>query len=272
MLEGILEFESTAEAQENNSAAADEGNAANDPALAGDNADADNNATATDNGTEGAEDNAGNGTDGSLEDTTEYIEIAVTDGVRTLNRDEATHYAQRGVELEATYQKLDYLATAQGITVDEFLKSQLDARENAYRQELESRVPNKDDVEKLMGLYRSQEKEKYEQAILGRKKAEETARQTRESKIADDFLKLQKEFPEVKDYKSLPKEVKSAVAKGQDLMSAYLLHQHREGQAVKKAEESAKAAATASAGSMQSVNKDEQNDRLAAFIKEFNKY
>ncbi len=203
---------------------------------------------------DGTGNNEGDGPDGSSDSSDKYIELRINDNeVRSLNRDEAMHYAQRGVELEGVYQKLDYLATAQGVSVDDYLKNQLDAREQSYRAELETRVTDKDALEELMGLYRTREKEKYEQAILGRKKAEETARQTRESKIAEDFLKLQKEFPEVSDYKSLPNSVKSAAAKGEDLLSAYLLHRHREGQAVKKAEESAKAAAAASAGSMQSV-------------------
>ncbi len=272
-----IEFGAAFEADEN-LGAADEGNAADERNDA-DGADTGNESGAgksngaensAENGAEGgAAENEGNGDDGSLDNSEDFIEITATDGVRSLNRNEATHYAQRGVELEATYQKLDYLATAQGVSVDEYLKSQLDARENVYRQELETRVHDKESVEKLMGLYRSQEKEKYEQAILGRKKAEETARQTRESKVAEDFLKLQKEFPEVSDFKSLPNSVKSAAAKGEDLLSAYLLHQHREGQAVKKAEESAKAAAAASAGSMNSAaspNEDSFKDfRKALF-------
>lgn len=267
-----LEFESTLEAQNNEEAVVDENNAADDPAVAGDNSVAENNATENENGTEGAVNDAGNGTEGSFEDTSDYIEVSFGEEVRSLNRDEATYYAQRGIELDQVYQELDYIATTQGLTVDEFLKAQRDARETAYRQQLETRVTDEEAIEDLMNLYRSKEDEKYEQAKLGRKKAEEAERQSRESRIADDFIKLQKEFPEVKDFKSLPASVKQAAANGKDLLAEFLLYQHREGQAVKKAEETAKAAAAASGGSVKSANVDENADRLAAFIKEFNKY
>lgn len=202
-------------------------------------------------GGNGAENTSGEGTDGSSDNSDEYIVLRLNgDEVRTLNRDEATHYAQRGIELESVYQKLDYVAVSLGVTVDEFLKNQLDSREDAYRKELETKVSDPATLEELMGLYRTREKEKYEQVILGRKTEQENARQTKESKVADDFLKLQQEFPEVADFKSLPEGVKKAAARGENLLGAYLLHLHREGQAVKKAEENAKVAAKASTGSM----------------------
>nr|DAO88780.1 MAG TPA: hypothetical protein [Caudoviricetes sp.] len=201
---------------------------------------------------EGTAPNEGNGTVSPEDNTDDYIDVSYNNETRTLNRGEAATYALRGLELEGLHSKLFYLANAEGKSVDEYLENLLTIRENAYREELESRVTDQQALNDLMELYRSREKEKYEQTVLGRKKAEEEERQTRESEIADEFLKLQKEFPEIADFKSLPNEVKSAAAKGENLLSAYLLHRHREGQAVKKAEESAKAAAAASTGSMSS--------------------
>ena len=219
----------------------------------------------SDEGASDGADDEGNGADGSEVDTGDFIEISVNDERRTLNRDEAAQYARRGVELDGMYRKLDYLATASGKTVDDLLQGYLDAREAEYRKGLEARVSDPEAVEQLMEVYRTREKEKYEQAVLGRKKAEETARQTREAQIAEDFIKLQKEFPEVADYKSLPPEVKRAAANGENLLNAYLLHLHREGQAVKKAKANAEAAAAASAGSMSDVAQNRENASFSEF-------
>lgn len=201
---------------------------------------------------DGAENDTGNGTESPTDDTDAFLDVSFNDETRTLSRDEAAAYAQKGLELEGMHKKLDYLANAEGKSVDEFLENLLRSREAAHETELKSRITDEAAVNDLMELYRSREKEKYEQTLLGRKKAEEAARASLEGQIADSFLKLQKEFPEVADFKSLPDEVKRAAGKGEDLLSAYLLYRHREGQAVKKAEESAKAAAAATPGSMSS--------------------
>ena len=200
----------------------------------------------------GAESDAGNGIENPTDDTDQFLEFSFNNEMRTLNRDEAVAYALKGLELEGMHKKLDYLANADGKSVEEFLETLLTARESAHRQELESRISDENAVNDLMDLYRTREKEKYEQVLLGRNKAQEEAKKSREGQIAEDFLKLQKEFPDIADFKSLPNEVKRAAANGEGLLSAYLLFKHREGQAVKKAEESAKAASAASSGSMSS--------------------
>ena len=76
---------------------------------------------------------------------------------------------------------------------------------------------------------------------------------TLESRLADEFIRLQQEFPEVEKFEALPKSVVSAAAKGQDLLSAYLLYQHTENKKAEAAKKTAEAAKNASTGAMSST-------------------
>lgn len=209
----------------------------------------------------------GNGAEGSLDNNDSFIDIEFSDGVRSLSRDEATAYILRGSELEGLHKKLDYLASVNGKSVDEYLEELLKNREDAYRRELETKVTDESTIDDLMEVYRTREKEKYNEVLLGRKNAEEAAKVTRENQIADSFIELQKEFPEITEYKLLPEEVRRSAAKGENLLSAYLLHMHKEQKAVKKAEETAAAAKAASSGSVST----EKADGEKAYITDFEK-
>jgi protein involved in temperature-dependent protein secretion len=83
---------------------------------------------------------------------------------------------------------------------------------------------------------------------------------TLNERLAAEFLELKGEFPEFLEYGNLPAEVRKAAEGGRDLMSALLLHRHKEEKAAAKAREQAAAAAKATAGSLSGESNNETTD------------
>lgn len=170
-----------------------------------------------------------------------------------LTEAEATDWIQIGMASKAMLETARRAAALKGMDVKSFIESFEKAEDDAYRAELEAKHGDDiDTINGLMELYQSKKNDKVRAAEAEANRQEQERKNNLESRLADEFIELQKEFPEVEQFSDLPKSVKSAAAKGQNLLSAYLLYRHREGQAVKKTEESAKASSAASTGSMSS--------------------
>lgn len=176
---------------------------------------------------------------------------------RDMSKEETVAFAQKGLlydKIQPIYHQLDYLAAQHGVTVKAFVENLVQSAENRYREELVERLGDDETViEDMMQLFRDRQKEKYEKIVADRERAEEeewsAARQQRENMLAEQFVALQKEFPEIAGIADLPKEAVRLAAEGKmDLTAAYLLHKHREAKKIAAAEEQAAEQSKASTG------------------------
>lgn len=192
------------------------------------------------------------------------LDVKYNKEIRTLNRDEAADYAQKGIfyetkGIEPLYNKLDYIAAQRGQTIEEVVDRLLAEDENSHRQELVEKFGEESGViDDLMKVYREGQKQKYDKIVSDRKEAAEKAetekRESLEKRLAGEFSELKAEFPELTDFSELPKEVKADAAKGRDLMSAYLRFRHREEKRIAEAKASEEAAAKATTGTAGSAD------------------
>ena len=171
-----------------------------------------------------------------------------------LTEAEATDWIQIGMASKAMLETARRAAALKGMDVKSFIESFEKAEDDAYRAELEAKHGDDiDTINGLMELYQSKKNDKVKAAELEAKRQEQERKDNLESRLADEFIELQKEFPEVEQFSDLPKSVKSAAAKGQNLLSEYLRFKHSEAKKAKAAEATAEAAKHASTGNMSTV-------------------
>lgn len=190
------------------------------------------------------------------------------------SRKEAVKYVQLGKKYEAEEaqrKKIEFLAAARGQSPEEMIDAMIEAGEKLRRKELVDKYgDNEEVVEMLLQQYREGAQKTAEKNRTDRQTAfdeeEAAAQKDFENKLAGDVIALQKEFPEIKDFDSLPEKVKRAAITGEDLMAAYLKWQHSEGRKTAAAQKSAAAAAEASAGPVAS-GAEEQDKEMLAFLK-----
>lgn len=191
-----------------------------------------------------------------------FLSVQFNHQNRDMTKEQAVEFAQKGLlyeKIRPVYHKLDYLAAQQNTNVAALVDGLVSAAEAAYRQSLVQKFGDDAQVvEDLMTLYRSRNQEKYNRLLADREAADAqtaAAEQTaREGRLAEQFLALQKEFPEIKDFSALPKAVVRRAAEGKaDLTAAYLLHRHRQEQKIAAAEARAAEQAKKSTGSVQSA-------------------
>lgn len=204
---------------------------------------------------------------------------------RNLTREEAVKYAQIGLNFEEggikaeivkpLLRKLDYLAAQSDTTVEALVEEMLNSGEQRYREELIDKYGEDETViEDLMRVYHEKQKAKYDKVLADRKAAEETqANDTRvklETRLADEFISLKKEFPELTEFTALPDEVKLSAAGGKSLAEAYFRYLHTENAKIKANNISAQNAAESTAGSLNTNESDHENTVVDAFMSGFN--
>jgi hypothetical protein len=169
--------------------------------------------------------------EGTSTDTVEepFLSIQFNHEDKALTREEATTMAQKGYAYDELYSKIHRAAALQGKEVKAFIDGFEKAQDDAYRAELEAKFgDDTETIESLMELYNSKKEStvKAAQSELERQKKEK--QDNLESRLADEFIELQKEFPDIKDFTALPSSVKKAAADGKNLCDAYLRHLHTE--------------------------------------------
>ena len=171
-----------------------------------------------------------------------------------LTEAEATDWIQIGMASKAMLETARRAAALKGMDVKSFIESFEKAEDDAYRAELEAKHGDDiDTINGLMELYQSKKDDKVKAAELEAKRQEQERKNTLESRLADEFIELQKEFPEVEQFGDLPKSVKSAAANGKNLLSEYLRFKHSEAKKAEAAKAAAEAAKQASTGNMSTV-------------------
>jgi hypothetical protein len=221
-------------------------------------------------GTENVDTSAQSGNDGGTAgndiETAPYLEIKYNHEKKGLTREEAISWAQKGMHYESAYNALERAAALKGVSVNDFLKNLETAEDEAYRQSLVEKFGDDEDlINGMMELHEMKKQKTLDSAQENKRLEAEAREQSTTQRIAEEFSKMKKEFPELTEYSALPQAVKQAASEGMPLAYAYLLHQHTEKQKADTAKQQAAAAEKMSAGSMGSA---EAPDMVgAAFLK-----
>ena len=185
-----------------------------------------------------------------------FLSVQYNHEDRPLSREETVDLVQIGLHHKALHQKLDYAAAISGTDVNALIDNIIKAPEEAHRKHLEELYgEGSEDVEIGMEIFRKKQGENYDKIVADRASAAKAATEEQEkstqTRLAEEYIELKNEIPDVPEYSQLPDEVIVEAAKGKrDLMSCYLRYQHRENQKITAANATAQEAAKASAGTM----------------------
>lgn len=211
----------------------------------------------------------GNGTEeNGTEPTAPFLEVRYNHETRNLSREEAVTLAQKGIHYQSTYDTLERVAALKGQTVKEFLSGLEADQDNAYRQGLiEKFGDDEDTIGKMMELYNINKQKTLDNARASQKAADEAKEQSVHQRLADEFVEMKNgDFPELKEFKDLPEEVRRAAFDGLSLSHAYLKYMHIENKKIAAAKASQEDAAKKSTGSM-AGGKDEVDSAESALLK-----
>lgn len=222
-----------------------------------------------------------NGTEGGTSvdngpEVAPFMTIQYNHEDRHLTQEEAVTLAQKGVAYDDMYKTISRAAALKGTDFKTFIKDIKGfekAQDDAYREELIAKY-GEDDMETvngLMELYNQKKESTIKAAEEAEAQKQREQQTTLESRLADEFITLQKEFPEVEKFDALPKSVVNAAAKGQDLLSAYLLYQHSEHKKAEAAKKTAEAAKNASGGSLADTPVENNNSVMNAMMEVFSR-
>lgn len=226
------------------------------------------------------------GTENQNSDNNELMEQESTDGAdqapflmvrynhesKGLSQAEAQTFAQKGMQAEAIMSDLRYLAANEGAkSVKDFIENLKTAAENARRENIRSQLVDEGNEDLLNALFNA-ESEKIKSAIgvmtEDENKAFASEFENENTRIADEFIALKAEFPEIKEFKDVSPAVLQIAQKNKiSLLDAQLRFQHAENKKIKQAEMSAAAAAESSTGSMNSQDNDASSPVLDAMKK-----
>ena len=199
-----------------------------------------------------------------------FITVPHNHKQRDFSRDEAQDLIQRGLHYGETLEpKLRMLAAGAGKTVSELVDSIVAANERAMKTRFLQEAHGDEGVaERLMQLEKSRLQSAYDSSLAAEKEAEETAQKSLEDRLAADFVELQAEFPELKEFKDVPQSVvNEAINKDKSLYDAYLRHWRQEQKRIDQNKTAQQAAAAASVGSRAAgAPSDNTNPSIAAMM------
>ena len=190
---------------------------------------------------------------------------------RDFTKEEAVKLIQKGMHTEALRAKLEYLAKQQGTDVNAVVDRIVKAPEDLYRRHLEE-LYGKDstDVEIGMAIYREKQSDDYKRLMAGEEKSaqEQAKTQSINESLANQYVMLKKEMPDVPEYCDLPDSVIIEAAEGKrDLYSAYICYLHKEKTKIDAAKKTQMAASGASSGKMSQNENDGMSSSDANFLR-----
>lgn len=205
-------------------------------------------------------------------DSAPFLSVRYNHEDRELTQAEAQSYAQRGIQAEPLMADLRYLAAQDGHkSVKEFLETLKKAAEDSRMENIRGQLVDEDNEDLINAIY-SAEVSKIKNAAgvieADEQKAFAAEYENEHTRLADEFIALQKEFPELKEFKEVSKSVLQLAQKEKiSLLDAQLRFNHAENKKIKEAEQSAAAAAESSTGSMQSSENNVNSSVLDAVLK-----
>lgn len=201
------------------------------------------------------------------------------DGVKIM-RSQAEDYARLGYDfrqnIEPIMEKFARIAAASTKengenfeSLSEFAEFMLGAMdENLREQCLTDARGDEDLANELFNSRKALRDSEFNETQERRRRESEQAQSEKTQKIADEFLKLQKKFPEIKTYAELPQEVKNYAAKnGVSLLEAKLTIDYDNRLASDKAKADAEKAANKTTGSQAGSSTPGTDDVIAAMLR-----
>lgn len=196
-----------------------------------------------------------------------FLEIKYNHERKGLSREEAASYAQKGMRYESAYKALERNAALEGKNAEDFLKSLEEKRDAAYRQSLAERFgEDEDTINQMMELYELQKQKTLDEAERTAVREREEEEKNLNSRLAEEFLGMKKDFPELTDFSALPASVKQAAAEGMPLAFAYLQYRHNEARRAEAAKQASAEAAKKSAGSIAANDTDGKTDEERRYL------
>jgi len=210
------------------------------------------------------------------EETTETTEVTepITVPIRFnheskhLTIDEAATYAQKGMAAEPVMSKLRYLSAIFDTPINQVVDSLLTSNEEKRKNELLEKVNGDEELaNKLFEAEKTKHQKAVDDMVAAEKQTEEQEKASINEKLANDFLELQKEMPEISSVDKIPKAVmKESIDKNLSLLDSYLRYQHRENKNIKAATETQKAAEKSTTGSAKSAENDGTSPEIEAML------
>ena len=206
------------------------------------------------------------------EESAPFLMVRYNHQDRGLSQAEAQSFAQKGIQAESVMSDLRYLAANEGVkSVNEFIAHLKEMAENNRLADIKGQLVDDGNEELISSILKAQTDKIREAAGVieqDERKALSDEYESEHTKLADEFITLQKEFPELKEFKDVPKAVLMLAQQEKiSLLDAQLRFQHAENKKIKQAEQSAAAAAESSSGSVQSKDNDASSPLLDAMRK-----
>ena len=181
------------------------------------------------------------------------IPIQYKHEARELTLEEAQDFAQKGLrydEIAPMLDKLRFLAAANDKEISEMVDALVESQDKKlYDSIMEECYGDEKLAKRLFEVEKAQRQAKYESARQQETAAEQKAKEDLAKRLADDFVELQEEFPDITEFSGLPQQVvDTAVKKGISLTDAYLRHQHAENKKITAARTAQEQAAKVAAG------------------------
>lgn len=152
---------------------------------------------------------------------------------RSLNREDATRYAQMGLKFESlqpTIKKLQYLAAADGQTFEGLVDGIVNGVEADKLEKFKAKANGDEEIlNALIEADKRKAGKAYDDMIAAEQKAEEESKQDEIKTLANEFNTLQKEIPKFSDnkFESVPEEVLKIREKNNiTLLDAYLRYEN----------------------------------------------
>ena len=172
---------------------------------------------------------------------------------RELTLEEAQALAQKGLkfdELSPTLDKIRYLAAANQKSVQEMVDALVDGQDKQlYQSILEECGGNEALAKRLYEAEKDKWSARYANVREEEAKAPEKDKAGLTERLANEFVELKADFPDVAEFKQVPQPVVDmAVNKGISLTDAYLRYQHANARKASAAKAAQEAASKASPG------------------------
>lgn len=192
-----------------------------------------------------------------------FLTVRYNHADKGLTESEAITLAQKGMAYDPLYESLQRAAALKGVDIKTFISSAEREAEEKYRAELEEKYgEDSEAIDALMEIYRSKKEKTINEAKSNTENQKREKQEILETRLANEFVELKKEFPEIEKFEDLPNSVKTEAAEGKDLLFAYLKHKHQENKKIEASKAKQQVVAKSSVGSLQSAEKEGAFDAL----------
>lgn len=182
---------------------------------------------------------------------------------RTLSLKDAADLIQKNMYAESSIEKLKFMASHKGLTLPELVNDIFEQNEKSEIAELKAKF--EDDEDGFINALRDRRKSN-EQAFLEMLKNEDEPDINR--RLADEFMELSGEFPEIENITDLSDEVlHTAATTGKSLLLSFLLDKVKKESEIQKAKEKQAENANTSTNSFHSAEIAGEDPEIMAMLK-----